>query len=803
VEIAKSKKSLNLCKFKIRVEDFMKLKPKNRVVVTGIGIICSLGADKSQVLAKMRRNETGIGSITRFNTDKFISRIGAEVKDYRPENYFSAEEQERYDYCSQFGIIAAKEAMTESGIAITDENAARFGVAFGTCNGGINSLEEQATVTELDVERTSRYPFFQQGDNIAMHFGMQGPVNTLNTACAASGNAIGYAYDMITAGYADKMLAGGSDSMSSSVYAGFNVLQALNTVPCSPYNNKFGLSLGEGAAFVVLESLESALARNAKIYSEICGYGLSSDAYHETAPEPEGKGIQLAVEFALSNAGIAKDQIDYINTHGTGTKANDSAELYGLRQLFGEEQFNQILISSSKAYFGHNLGAAASIEYVTTLLALQEGLLPATLHFETPRDGVNPENLVVNEMRESDVKYFLCNNSAFGGHNCSIVSYNWTDRGEIAEESNTQEPKRVAVVGLGMVSRFGYRSGSILPWLAEDEMEAESSFSLKEYNKELYERRMNPLSQYSIGAAHLALQDADLSTSENSCEIGLFYGTSRGSLESAHKYLSAIFEKGPDHASGVYFPDMVLNSTAGKIAKKLGLRGYGTSMSTGGNDGLNSALYGYETIRAGIQKYSLIGAGDERSAFSAQVDTALGLDKIPYEMGEGSAFLVLMDLEQAKLEGKEVYAELMGFGTAFSGTKGGSDRSVVKRVIEMALARSGVEASSIGFVLCNSFLGMDEPSAEREALHEVFSDDELLVVCLNDRFGYCESTGSLFHLSAAVDMLHANKQISDSDLDVAAAAALVSKGTKGSYGLVVSSSINGNYTAAVVAPVEQ
>lgn len=158
---------------------------------------------------------------------------------------------------------------------------------------------------------------------------------------------------------------------------------------------------------------------------------------------------------------------------------------------------------------------------------------------------------------------------------------------------------------------------------------ADFSFSLKEYKKELYERRMNPLSQYSIGAAHLALQDADLSISENSCEIGLFYGTSRGSLESAQKYLSAIFEKGPEHASGVYFPDMVLNSTAGKIAKKLGLRGYGTSMSTGGNDGLNSALYGYETIRSGIQKYSLIGAGDELSLFSTQVDTALGLDNIP------------------------------------------------------------------------------------------------------------------------------------------------------------------------------
>ena len=156
---------------------------------------------------------------------------------------------------------------------------------------------------------------------------------------------------MIKEGYADVMLAGGADSLSPSVYAGFNVLQALNPAPCSPYNHKYGLSLGEGAAFVVLEALDSALARNARIYAEVCGYGLSSDAYHETAPEPQGLGIQLAVRFALASSGVRADEIDYINTHGTGTKANDAAELHGLRQLFGEQKFQDIWVSSSKVLF--------------------------------------------------------------------------------------------------------------------------------------------------------------------------------------------------------------------------------------------------------------------------------------------------------------------------------------------------------------------------------------------------------------------------------------------------------------------
>lgn len=775
------------------------MKSKKRVVVTGIGIICSLGAEKHEVIDNMKKNKTGIGPITRFSTDKFISQIGAEVKDYTPEKYFSVQERNSYDYCSQFGIIAAKEALAESGIEITQENSHRFGVAFGTCNGGINSLEEQATVTELDMERTSRYPFYQQGDNIAMHFGLHGPVNTLNTACAASGNAIGFAYDMITEGYADTMLAGGSDSMSSSVYAGFNVLQALNPVPCSPYNNKFGLSLGEGAAFVVLESLESALERGANIYAEVCGYGLSSDAYHETAPEPEGRGIQLAVEFALINSGVSKDRIDYINTHGTGTKANDSAELYGLRKLFGEERFNEILVSSSKAYFGHNLGAAAAIEYVTTLLALKDGLLPATLHFDSPREGVNTVNLITNEMRKSSVQYFLCNNSAFGGHNASIVSYNWTNGERIVQETEIREPKRVGVVGMGTVSGFGHCAGTILPWLLEDGAStSEESFSLKEYNKDLYERRMNQLSQNSIGAAHLALQDSGVTIEGNQQEIGLFYGTSRGSLESAQKYLTAIFEKGPDHASGVYFPDMVLNSTAGKIAKKLGLKGYGTSLSTGGNDGLISALYGYETIRAGIQKYGLIGAGDERSSLSSKVDSAIGLDRTPYEIGEGSAFLVIMDLEQAQKEGREVYAELKGFGTAFSGSQD-SNGEVLKRVVEMALSRSGLGVSGIDFVLFNNIDGIEETTADMQALNELFADRKVPVLSLNDRFGYCESTGSLFHLTAAVDALRSSKLVPAYALEAAAASSLESIVHEGGCGLVVSSSLNGNYTAGVVA----
>ncbi|WP_234031392.1 beta-ketoacyl-[acyl-carrier-protein] synthase family protein [Lentibacillus cibarius] len=510
---------------------------KERCVVTGIGILSSIGNHKKEVLNHMKKGLTGIGEITRFETDEFMSEMGGELKNYDPNQYFSQTEQKQYDRCAQYAIISAKEAITDSYLNLKENKRQKIGVAFGTCNGGINSIEQQGDVHHLDNEYTARYPFYQQGDDVATYFNLNGPVNTLNTACAASGNAIGFAHDMITQGYADAMLAGGADSMSSTVYAGFNVLQSLNDKPCSPYNNAFGLSLGEGSAFLVLEPLSKALERNAFIYAEICGYGLSNDSYHETAPDPEGEGIRFAASSALKHANVDKKQIGYVNTHGTGTKANDVAELNGLKKLFGEDLFSTIYFSSSKAYFGHNLGAAAVIEYVTTLLAMQEGLLPATVNFETPREGCDHDNLITNEMKKASPAYFLCNNSAFGGHNVSVVSRNWKES-QSRTSTKSHEEERVVITGLGMVhGKEKIQGGALERIISSMDPVDECTFSLKEYDKSLYQRRMNRLSQFSIGAADLALKDANVVMSEkNEYKVGLVYGTSRGTLQSSEKY---------------------------------------------------------------------------------------------------------------------------------------------------------------------------------------------------------------------------------------------------------------------------
>ncbi|MFP2929965.1 beta-ketoacyl-[acyl-carrier-protein] synthase family protein, partial [Pyxidicoccus sp. 3LG] len=395
------------------------------VVVTGVGIVCGLGSGKARVLAGIAEGRSGIERVRSFDATGLRSDIASEVKDLDLSRYFEGTGAEDHDRCAQLAIAAASEALQESGLPLDGPERAGVGVALGTCNGGLLSLEHQRTLdpAALDPKQLARFPFYVQAEAVARHFKVGGPVVTLNTACAASGNAIGLAVDLIRKGYARAMLAGGADAMSMLVYAGFNALQALNPAPCSPYSLDHGLTLGEAGGFLVLETEESARARGAHIYAEVCGYGLSNDAYHPTAPDPDGRGIAFALGMGLRQAGVRPEEVGYVNTHGTGTKANDAAELRGLRAALGEH-FARTPVSSTKPYFGHTLGAAAVVEYISTLLPLQADLLPATLHFRAFREGCEGTQLVANAPRPGKPTYFLCNNAAFGGHNVSLVSRN-------------------------------------------------------------------------------------------------------------------------------------------------------------------------------------------------------------------------------------------------------------------------------------------------------------------------------------------------------------------------------------------
>ncbi|MBP1989985.1 beta-ketoacyl-[acyl-carrier-protein] synthase family protein [Paenibacillus eucommiae] len=779
-----------------------------RIAITGLGVLCALGDTVELVFSRMLEGQSGIGPVTRFSTDALQCSIAGEV------SFGAASDSE--DLCAQYAIAAARQALASSGLSITpwlnesNETASgdyslqanRFGLALGTCNGGILSLEKQWTISQLDESRTAKYPFYQQGDDTAIALGLQGPVVTINTACAASGNAIGYACDMLRWGYADAMLAGGSDPLSHSVYAGFNVLRALNPQPSSPFGSQFGLNLGEGAAFVVLEPLNKAILRGAKIYGEICGYGLSNDAYHETAPHPEGLGVRKAVEMALKQAGVPHQKIEYINTHGTGTLANDQAEIAGLRSVFGSGM--SVPLSSSKAYFGHNLGAAASVELVTSLYAIDQGFVPATLHFDDFRAGCEGIELIAGEMKSGRPAYMLSNNSAFGGHNVSIVVRTGPEVCGTLEDatlpasschSNRPIP-RVAIVGLGAVGGWGICTGGILQALdGLNEQGLSSPFSLKEFDKDRYERRMNRLCQFSIGSALAACQDAGWKEEEFPLgNMGYIYGTSRGSTSSISKFLGSVFEKGPELASSIYFPHTVINSISGKTAEKLGLQGFSSSLSTGGNEGLAAALYGAGMIRSGVHPFCLIGAGDEHSELSDQIDAAKQLDESRYSKAEGSVCLVLADMDEARLRGMTCYAELRGFGTAFgSMLPDRLEQSPFASAVLASLAQAELPASEIDLVLLNSVGRPDELELELMCIRRLFGKDGPPVVCLNENGGYGESVSSLLHLGAAAEIVSVsaadNKWTRWPEFAGRALTNIVT----------VSSSVNGNNMAAIVS----
>ncbi|ANY67785.1 hypothetical protein BBD42_15905 [Paenibacillus sp. BIHB 4019] len=800
----------------------------HRIAVTGIGVLCALGNEPQAVFERMFASETGIGTVTRFKTDTLLSSLAGQLDESWREAALAHTAEQSMDWCARYAIAAARQALHSSGLAIEQGDAAaqayavdsadgaasetaaahqipasRIGLSLGTCNGGILSLEKQWDLSALDVENTANYPFYQQGDDTARLLGVQGPVATLNTACAASGNAIGYASDMIRWGYADVMLAGGSDPLSHSVYAGFNVLRALNPLPSSPFGSRFGLNLGEGAAFVVLERLDAAAARGATIYAELCAYGLSNDAHHMTAPHPEGAGMQRAVDMALSLAQVAKQDIEYVNAHGTGTQANDRAEISGLKRSFGEQL--TIPVSSSKAYFGHSLGTAAALELVTSLYAIKQGYVPATLHFDTAREGCEEADIIQHSMRPMRPKYIVSNNAAFGGHNVSLVlrTDDLNDAALLHTESIAPLAKRrVVITGLGAVGGGHIHQGSILNGLADDassEAVGASSFSLKEYDKSKYERRMNQLSQNTIGAALAALGDAQINEAEKE-ELGFIFGTARGSTDSISQYLESVFVKGPEYASSIYFPHTVINSIAGQTAEKLKLLGFNSSFSTGGNEGLTAALYAAGKIRERTLSSCLIGAGDERSALSSDIDRAKGLQASRFRMVEGSVCMVLCGLEQARQRQSGIYAELSGFGTAFGTAANASQQeATLCKAVTEALNEAGMGITQLDLILLNTVGRPDETEGEHRALSSLAAHGQTPpIISFNESAGFGESYSSMLHLAAAAELV-SGKAASEMASGAYVHLGMPQQMAQLQHVLAISSTVNGSYCAAVVS----
>lgn len=405
---------------------------KKRVVVTGVGAVTPIGNDANTAWENAKKGVNGVGELTRLNPDDYPVKIAAEVKDFDIEQYLEKKEARKMDRFTHYAIASADMAVADSGLTIDDSNAERVGVWIGSGIGGMETFETQYD-TFLNRGHRRVSPFFvpmmipdMASGQVSIRFGAKGINSATVTACATATNSIGDAFKVIQRGDADVMITGGAEApITKMSVAGFVANKALSLNPdpetaCRPFDaDRDGFIIGEGAGIFILEELEHAKARGAKIYAEVVGYGATGDAYHITAPAPGGEGAARSMQMALHDADIAVENVDYINAHGTSTPYNDDYETQAIKTVFGDVA-PKLAISSTKSMTGHTLGASGGIEAIFSVLAIRDSIVPPTIHLKNP-DPVCDLDYVPNEAREMNVDIAMSNSFGFGGHNATLV----------------------------------------------------------------------------------------------------------------------------------------------------------------------------------------------------------------------------------------------------------------------------------------------------------------------------------------------------------------------------------------------
>ena len=404
-----------------------------RVVVTGMGAITPIGNTVEEFWKGIQEGKCGIDTITQFDTEGFKAKLAAEVKDYVSEEHFERKSLKRMDRFSEFALVAARETMKDSKLEVDKIDATRFGVGISAGIGGLSFIEKQKEIIlEKGPDRIS--PMFipvsinnMAAGNVSIEVGAKGESFCITTACASATHTIGECYRIIKHGYQDIMLAGGTEaSITPLGVAGFINIKALTTstdktrasMPFDKERN--GFVMGEGCGIIMLEELEHAIKRGAKIYAEVVGYAASSDAHHITAPSPDGEGAARAMKLAMQDAQITPDKIDYINAHGTSTPMNDACETMAVKTALGEENARKVAMSSIKGNVGHLLGAAGGVEAIATIKAVADDFLPPTINYKV-KDEACDLDVVPNVGRNSKVEYAMSNSLGFGGHNSTLI----------------------------------------------------------------------------------------------------------------------------------------------------------------------------------------------------------------------------------------------------------------------------------------------------------------------------------------------------------------------------------------------
>ncbi len=757
---------------------------KNRCVVTGLGLICAVGNSVAESWDAVCAGKSGIARLTSVSTEGCYADIGAEVKANDLDELCGAEKMDRV---SKLCVRASQEAAADAGLAFESEDCDRIGVIMGSCVGGAVSIEHYYKNGECaeDIDKMTISPI---ANHVADRFGARGIVTNVANACAAGTISIAYACELIRAGQGDVFIVGGADAFASVPYAGFISLHALDPDSCSPFNRSSGITLGEGSGALVVESYEHAVKRGARIYCEVLGSGISSDAHHITAPRPDGEGQMNAIRRAISSSGISPADIGYINAHGTGTAKNDEAEFLSLHTIFDGEN-DHLHVSSTKSMVGHCLGAAGAIEAVFTVKALTEGVIPPTVGYTEEGKAALAEkagkiDFMPNEAKRVELTSVMSNSFAFGGNNASIV-FSKTAGNVTAPASR----EKTFVTGIGIVSPVGNGKDAYLSAVSSGARpEAPSvlaGVTGEDYArcglKMAFYRKLDKFSQLQAVSGMDALADASLTVDgDNATDIGIIVGTADGPVATVCNFEKELAAKGNAAGSAFHFPNTVYNAAGGYLSICSGIKGYNVTVTSGAQSGLASVAYAMNVVRSGSEHTMLATGTDENCEVMTELYGKRGLLAADggegITLGEGSTTLVIESGARTAERGARAYAELLGYGMAHGS---GESAETLSRAIRLAAADAGIALSDISAIVghANGISAID--AAEREAYASLFGELPI--------YNVREVTGEGRAASAALSAAHA---------------ALLLSGELGENGyrriLVTAADRNGSYTALIL-----
>ncbi|MBP5275570.1 MAG: beta-ketoacyl-[acyl-carrier-protein] synthase family protein [Lachnospiraceae bacterium] len=787
-----------------------------RCVVTGLGMINAIGKNVDECWENALKGTPGIDRVKSVNSDDCYAHLGAEVKDS------DIEMNDKVDRVSMLCLQASKEALKDANLTVNESEAGRFGVIMGSCVGGVVSIENYIEKGEK-TEDINKMTIASIANHVANMAGAKGVVTNIGNACAASTMSVAYACELIRAGVGDVFIAGGADAFASVPFAGFTALHALSENPCSPFNHSNGITLGEGAGAIIVESYEHAKARGAKIYCDVLSAGISSDAHHITAPRPDGIGQMYAIRRALDKSGVKKEDLDYINAHGTGTAKNDEAEFLSIHTIFDDVN-DHLSVSSTKAMVGHCLGAAGAIEAVYAIKALTDNKVPPTIGYtaedlEALKEKAGKIDFMPNDMKEKEMNYVMSNSFAFGGSNASIIFSK--NESKMTEEENNES---IYVTGMGIVLPSGNGVENYIETV-KNKKTAEGVSLKSELGKEDFDkfdiklafyRKLDKLSTMQVVSGIEAINNAGFEFNDDNAEdFGMIIGTGDGPLTTVYEFQDHISKEGTQNGSAFNFPNTVYNAAGGYLSIKTGMRGYNVTVTNGSQSGLSSVCYAANEIKQSRTKVMLASGSDENSDIMNKLYSQLNLlakeqggiydNEKGMTLSDGSVTVALESASQAASHNAKKYAEVVGYAMTHEGVEygevKGSDAGL-KNAIDEALKDAGITADKIDAVFGFGNGLKDVDDIEKNVYAKVFAN-EIPVINVKDYAGEARAA------AATLAFAHASLTLAG-ELGTSQDAYLMKDGnakkgnvdtTNFNYVLVTSYAVGGSYTAVVLKKV--